>query len=258
MHGARHSARKLGSHAWAPSGCHALTAMPTHLPWHEIAVRLLLTCASAGIIGLDRDERGRSAGLRTNVLVALAACVAMIQANLLINSSGKPSNSFIVMDTMRLPLGILSGIGFIGAGAIIKRGKLVVGLTTAATLWFVTVMGLCYGGGQIGLGLAAFALGFLVLSGLKGIENHMTQEQTGELQVSVSQAGPSRQEIETILGNAGIGLTNSTLRSEKSPAEYEVFGWTLRWKAKRAETKIPVAVQNLAARPGVERLELTR
>lgn len=114
--------------------------MPTVVTWQAIAIRLLLTILCAGAIGFNRDERGHSAGLRTNLLVALAACVAMIQTNLLINSAGKPSDSFVVMDIMRLPLGILSGIGFIGAGAIIKRGEMIVGVTTAATLWFVTVM----------------------------------------------------------------------------------------------------------------------
>jgi putative Mg2+ transporter-C (MgtC) family protein len=98
--------------------------MPTTLTWHDIAFRLLLTAACAGVLGFDRDLRGHAAGLRTTLLVALAASLAMIQTNWLLNSNGKPANSFVVMDIMRLPLGILSGIGFIGAGAIIKRGEL--------------------------------------------------------------------------------------------------------------------------------------
>jgi len=67
------------------------------------------------------------------MLVGLAASVAMIQANLLLPVAGKTSASFGVMDLMRLPLGILTGVGFIGAGAILKRGDLVTGMTTAAT-----------------------------------------------------------------------------------------------------------------------------
>jgi hypothetical protein len=71
----------------------------------------------------------------------------MIQVKLLLPVSGKTSESFSVLDLMRLPLGILTGMGFIGAGAIVKRGSLVHGLTTAATLWFATVLGLCFGDG---------------------------------------------------------------------------------------------------------------
>jgi putative Mg2+ transporter-C (MgtC) family protein len=85
--------------------------MHATVTWPEIALRLILTVLAAGVIGFNRDEHGRPAGLRTNLLVALAACVAMIQTNILAISTGKSSDSFVVMDIMRLPLGILSGIG---------------------------------------------------------------------------------------------------------------------------------------------------
>ena len=86
------------------------------------------------------------------------------------NSVGKTSDSFVVLDLMRLPLGILTGVGFIGGGAILRRGDDVHGLTTAATLWFVTVVGLCFGGGKIGLGVAGAVLGLLTLRALKLLE----------------------------------------------------------------------------------------
>jgi putative Mg2+ transporter-C (MgtC) family protein len=70
------------------------------------------------------------AGLRTTLLVCLAASVAMIQTNLLLMTVGKTQDSFVVMDIMRLPLGILSGMGFIGAGAIVRRDNIVLGVTT--------------------------------------------------------------------------------------------------------------------------------
>ena len=95
---------------------------------------------------------------------------------MLINSNGKPPDSFVVMDIMRLPLGILSGIGFIGAGAIVKRGELIVGVTTAATLWFDR-HGTLLRRGQLGLGVAAFALGFAVLLGLKKFELALERQQ---------------------------------------------------------------------------------
>jgi putative Mg2+ transporter-C (MgtC) family protein len=63
--------------------------------------------------------------------------------------------SFWLIDTMRFQLGLLSGIGFSGAETIIRRGGFVTGVTTAATIWYVTEIGLCFGGGQIGLGIVA-------------------------------------------------------------------------------------------------------
>lgn len=232
--------------------------MPTTLSWHTIAVRLVLTVIAAGVIGLNRDEHGHSAGLRTNILVGLAACIAMVQANALINSNGKPVDSFVVMDIMRLPLGILSGMGFIGAGAIIKRGDLTVGMTTAATIWFVTVMGLCFGGGQLGLALAAFALCFVVLTALKRFERSLEREQKATLRVIVSADGPDQDELASLLKGAGLSLTSPSLFQEKAPGQSRSFGWKLQWKAKPDEAKPPRAIQDLARRPDVLLLELTR
>ena len=73
----------------------------------------------------------------------------MIQTNLLLATAGKSADSFVVLDLMRLPLGILTGMGFIGGGAILRRDGFVLGVTTAATLWFVTVIGLCFGAGRL-------------------------------------------------------------------------------------------------------------
>jgi len=144
--------------------------MPVTIGWNQIALRLLLTVAAGLVIGFNRGEHGRPAGMRTTLLVCLAASISMIQANLLMNSVGKSHDSFIVLDLMRLPLGILSGMGFIGAGAILRKDNLVLGVTTAATLWFTTMMGLCFGGGQLGLGIAALTLGLGTVWGLKYAE----------------------------------------------------------------------------------------
>lgn len=144
--------------------------MHVEIRWGAIILRLFCTVIAGGLIGFEREEHRRSAGLRTTLLVALAAAISMIQMNLLMPTVGKAGDSFVVMDVMRLPLGILTGVGFIGAGAILRRGEMVKGVTTAATLWYVTVLGLCFGGGQIGVGFAGTALGFAILSGLKWVE----------------------------------------------------------------------------------------
>jgi len=101
----------------------------------------------------------------------------MLQANLLLTTNGKTADSFVTLDLMRLPLGILTGMGFIGAGAVLRRDGLVLGVTTASTLWFVTVIGLCFGGGQISLGIVGLLLGLVVLSGLRWVDSNMVQDQ---------------------------------------------------------------------------------
>lgn len=92
--------------------------MLIHPKWSDLAVRLLCAALAGFLIGFERGEHGRPAGLRPTMLVALAACVSMIQANLLLGAAGKAPDSFVVLDRMRLPLGILSGMGFIGARAM--------------------------------------------------------------------------------------------------------------------------------------------
>ncbi|WP_407150663.1 MgtC/SapB family protein [Bradyrhizobium sp. ORS 86] len=171
--------------------------MPLHPTWSDIAVRLALTILAGMILGFDRGARGRAAGLRTTILVGLAASLSMIQANLLLTVDGKGSTSFIQMDLMRLPLGILTGVGFIGGGTILKKGDLVTGVTTAATLWLITVIGLCLGGGQLVLGCVGTAIGVVTLSVLKWVDvriprlHRATLTIGGAADVSVIEALPT-------------------------------------------------------------------
>jgi putative Mg2+ transporter-C (MgtC) family protein len=155
--------------------------MPLTPSWTDIAVRLALTMLAGAIIGFNRGARGHAAGFRTTILVGLAASVAMILTNILLPISGKTPESFAVMDPMRLPLGILTGVGFIGGGTIVKKGDLVTGVTTAATLWLMTVIGLCLGGGQLLLGITATVLAVLTLWVLKWVDVAMPREHRGRL-----------------------------------------------------------------------------
>jgi putative Mg2+ transporter-C (MgtC) family protein len=84
--------------------------MPLALDHRQILLRLLLAAATGLLLGLNRNEAGRSAGMRTTILVSLAACIAMLQCDLLLPTAGKTSAMFSVLDLMRLPLGILTGM----------------------------------------------------------------------------------------------------------------------------------------------------
>jgi putative Mg2+ transporter-C (MgtC) family protein len=163
-------------------------AMPLHPTLADLALRLILTLAAGGLIGLNRETGGHPAGFRTTLLVALAACVATILANLLLPALlGKgQSSDFVRADVMRLPLGILTGIGFIGGGAILKRGSLVIGITTAATLWMATVIGITLGAGQAALGAVATALTLAVLMGLKPVEARLRRTHRGALSITIA------------------------------------------------------------------------
>ncbi len=230
--------------------------MPLNLQWSDIAIRLLCTIVAAGLIGFDRGEHGRPAGLRTTILVALAACLAMIQVNLLLPTAGRPANSFVMNDLMRLPLGILSGMGFIGAGAIVRRDNFVVGVTTAATLWFVTVIGLCFGGGQINLGLVGSAIGVVVLTGLKTVEDRIRSDREARLSIFLDPSGPGENEIRTSLAQAGFRISSCAFDYSQE-ARNTQLSCELHWRAATDENSVPEVIRALGGRPGVIRIAWT-
>lgn len=212
-------------------------------------MRLALACAGGFVIGIDRGERGRPAGLRTTLLVCLAATISMIQVNLLLPIAGKVSNSYVVMDLMRLPLGILSGIGFIGAGVILRRDHAVLGVTTAATLWFVTVMGLCFGGGQLGIGIVACGLGFVVLRALRPLEHSWKQDQRATLVVTATTEGPMETDISKVVQSAGYKLVSISLSIDRMQDAREIK-CEVEWRARAMETHPPPFVEELGRRKG--------
>jgi putative Mg2+ transporter-C (MgtC) family protein len=194
--------------------------------------------------------------MRTSILVSLAACIAMLQVNLLLPLAGRSSDSFVMNDLMRLPLGILSGMGFIGAGAIVRRDNVVVGVTTASTMWFLSVIGLCFGGGQILLGLAGAALGLLVLEVFKIIEDRMKQDHQGKLIILMNAAGPDEGELRVLLQTEGFRISAFAFATVPHDNSYE---WTcdLRWRARPGDTRVPSWVRQLANRHDVVRLSWT-
>ncbi len=229
--------------------------MPLTLQWHDIALRLALTIVAGVLIGINRTERGRAAGLRTTLLVCLAASVAMIQANLLLATAGKADDSFVHLDLMRLPLGILTGMGFIGGGAILRQGDRVQGVTTAATMWFVTVIGLCFGGGQKVLGLAALALGLIVLYGLKRWEDSMGQDRQATLTLWASADGPTEQDVRDALKTSGFEVTTwKVVFGGPAHARRRTLRCEVRWHGKRTDEPTPPVVNELRGRTGVLKL----
>lgn len=228
--------------------------MPIEPSWSDVALRLALTVFAGGCIGLNRGEHGQPAGLRTTILVCVAAAASMIQANLLLSMSGKPSDSFVMLDLMRLPLGVLSGMGFIGAGAILRRGNLVMGVTTAATLWYVTLMGLCFGGGQLGLGLAMLAIGLVVLTGVKQIEHHVPQDHHAMLFLTTGTAGPTESDVRRLLAEAGIHVRSCAV-SHDIQRDHHRLRFELRWRAHGDTIDTPPIVAQLAQQDGILQLD---
>jgi putative Mg2+ transporter-C (MgtC) family protein len=122
----------------------------------ELVRRLMLAIALGGMIGSERELRGKSAGFRTNLLIALGSALFAIMSTTLAYGSADPT---------RIAAQVIIGVGFIGAGAILRTGGDVHGLTTAATVWVNAALGVAAGGGQYHLALigGAITLGILLI-----------------------------------------------------------------------------------------------
>lgn len=228
--------------------------MTQDIHWQAIAIRLLLTVIAGGALGMERSKTGHAAGLRTTLLVTLAASVAMIQMNLLMPTNGRPSNSYAVMDLMRLPLGILTGVGFIGAGAIVRKDEMVLGITTAATMWFATVVGLCLGGGQLILGSVSAAIGFLVLYALRPLEGAIESYQIAELGLTVLADGLSAEALRERLQAAQFHIKSLSITRSVSEGR-DRLKCEVRWPSKAGGAVLPPVLTELEQLPGLIELE---
>ncbi|BBP99748.1 hypothetical protein BSFA1_48770 [Burkholderia sp. SFA1] len=224
--------------------------MPLTLEWTDICIRISLAVLAGMLIGYNRGEAGKMAGMRTTLLVCLAACLAMLQANVLLGQAGKTAGSFIQLDLMRLPLGILSGVGFIGAGAILRKDGLVKGLTTAATLWFVTVVGLCFGGGQLVLGMAGLLLGIVVLGLMKTVENRIAREIHAELRVVYERGGFSREALADSMRASGCRLNSVSGSATEAGRMEERF--EVRWHSPPHAQHVPPFAESAMAAGALE------
>jgi putative Mg2+ transporter-C (MgtC) family protein len=224
--------------------------MPLLIGWQEIALRLGLTVLACGILGWERGRTERAAGLRTVLIVGLAACVAMIQTNLLLATNGKTPDSFAVADVLRLPLGILTGVGFLGAGTILRRGDHVTGLTTAASLWLITIIGLCFGGGQVGLGISASLIALIVLQGLKILDKRRKVERHLQLRLVWEAAEFAEADIRADLKRAGFDISSWSAKSDRRQGAGEVI-CQLYWCATPQDYDLPPALRQLQEKQGI-------
>ncbi len=154
-----------------------------------LVIRVLSSVLLGFAIGLEREMTNKYAGLRTNILVCLGACLFTI-----ISIYGFPEVSVTgdelgTRDTARVAAQVVTGIGFIGGGTVLRHGATVFGLTTAATLWVSASIGMACGAGMYGLALVATVLSILVLVSVRLFEKNVlisSTKNTRRLKMSIS------------------------------------------------------------------------
>jgi putative Mg2+ transporter-C (MgtC) family protein len=137
----------------------------------ELVLRIVVGTMLGAVIGYERDIHGRPAGLRTHALVALASSTFMVVSTHMVYFQHYQQGDLVEVDSSRIAASVVSGIGFLAGGAILRTGIGVQGLTTAAGLWLVAAIGLCAGGGMFVESVATTAVGIGVLTLLRRFED---------------------------------------------------------------------------------------
>ena len=211
----------------------------------EMVWRMLAALAAGGIIGLERTYRGRAAGFRTHALVCLASSLLMLVTVYESHWFSSGPGARVVVDPTRMAQGIMTGIGFLGAGVIVKEGLSVRGLTTAASIWITASIGILTGIGfyfAAGIGTVA-TLGTLSL--FRWIEGRMPAEFYANFLVRFQRESVMPEEdLRRLIAEHGFDVANMSYRIAGQGKEFE-YQMVLR-------TLHAANVQNFSARLAAE------
>jgi putative Mg2+ transporter-C (MgtC) family protein len=186
------------------------------LSWAEILVRVVLAAGLGGAIGLERELREREAGLRTHMLVSVGAALFTMVSAYAWTDWRFSTEAGLVFDPTRIAAQVVTGIGFLGAGAIIRQGLSVRGLTTAATLWVVAAIGMATGAGYYAAAvittvLVLFSLWPLRIAAFRVAERFRPEE--GRLAVELG-SGASAVSVLEAVETAGAQVSSLEFEEE--------------------------------------------
>jgi putative Mg2+ transporter-C (MgtC) family protein len=216
----------------------------------EVLLRLALGAVFGGAIGYERQVHGRPAGFRTHMLVCISS-VLIMEVSEYFHHLSVMDPSYVRVDPGRIAAGAITGVGFLGAGVIIKMGATVHGLTTAACLWMVSAIGLALGTGMYIPSTAAFALTLFALLVLRVVERHSPKSAFRFLTVNC-RLGTGDNEVRATLRSRGVDLYNAEYESDKSSEES-----TLRYTVTlKKESDARPLVDELMGLEGVRRVHI--
>jgi putative Mg2+ transporter-C (MgtC) family protein len=216
-----------------------------------VLYKLLLASFLGAVIGLEREIHGRPAGFRTHLLVSLGSCLFVITSihfySVYGNFSGKVP---IGVDPGRVAAQVVTGIGFLGAGAIIREKFSVRGLTTAACLWLAAAIGLACGVGLFGISMAVTVISLTSLLLLKRIEEVLKRDSYIAIRIWCEDFPEQMQLIEDRLEKCNLHLLNTTIEKNIATSELHLV-YQVKYNSKDL-CKDPVdAISSL---PGMKRV----
>jgi putative Mg2+ transporter-C (MgtC) family protein len=219
----------------------------------EILLRFVLASVLGGVIGLEREIHGREAGVRTYLLVSLGSALIMVISEFVsVKYQDGPFREILRGDPGRIAAQAITGIGFLGAGVILRYKETIRGLTTAACMWVVCAIGLCVGAGfyLFGMTVSAIALGSLI--GLKRWEKKISKDWYQEMVVISEDVEDQVERIQTILDKYDSKVTRFGVKRNLQEKEITV-NFRLRSRAIHPDRKMYGEVFSLE---GIKQVEL--
>ncbi len=219
----------------------------------DITIRLALAAFLGSLIGFERERVLWAAGIRTHMLVSVGACLLMIVSAYGFQHALELPH--IVLDPSRVAAQVVSGIGFLGAGAILLKGEVVRGLTTAASVWTVAAIGLAAGGGLFYAATISTVIILVILAGLKPLEEvYRARAQACTIDLKAERTAVSPQDVKKMLK-----LPASRIRQVIVGETDEAGIRTISIRLTRvSDNDIRRGVANLEQRPGVIAVEVTQ
>jgi len=224
------------------------------MPYAEFLGRLVLAALLGGVVGLEREIHGRPAGIRTYLILSLGTALLMVLSEyLLVSYQGKYPGLSLQGDPGRIAGQAITGIGFLGAGVIIRYQDIVRGLTTAACVWLVCSVGLAVGAGFYILGVAVTLLTLLALIGLKAVERRMRKDWFEDLEVVSTDLPGQITRMKSLITQHGFEVTASGLRRDAEKKELKAT-FQVRVRAIQPPREI---LQDLLGLEGVKEVNLS-
>lgn len=215
--------------------------MFTDDPWQWI-LHLVLATTVGALIGGERESRGHPAGVRTQALVALAAA--------LLTAAGKTGFIGIGVDASRIASQVITGIGFIGAGVILKNGGTVTGLTTAATLFLSAGLGVAIGAGLIIPALMATAIALIVIYGLRLVKPMLQRNVARTVQVDYVQGHGTFGPLLRSVQSAGGSIRDLRVEDQPDPDGSHIRHVSMQVTCRR-DSDLEGVISGMARRPEV-------
>lgn len=219
----------------------------------EMIGRLLLASLLGGLIGLEREIHGRPAGFRTHLLVSLGSCLFVVTSIEFYRLYGNFSGVGPVgVDPARVAAQVVTGIGFLGAGAIIREGSSIRGLTTAACLWIAAAIGLSCGAGLFVVPLVVTTISLATLLLLKRVEGVLTRDTYNSVKVWSDDIAGQLDRIEQILKARELEIIDLDVEKDIDAARI-YFKFQVKYSKRGTKSDI---VNSLVSVDGVRKVRL--